>query len=193
MALAGLGRAVAIAGEPGRPVRAKARDADGDKDSYSPPVSSAPSAPIQVRPPLLRTFSGLRMGGRLCLGVRPPGLKPAEEPGKRSAEQYNPAWLLLRDHLPTCSRPLFGPRANPHPKTPRSSSEASWGPLPRASRTTLPTAYPGFCSMSLPLSLSPEPKARRWWTGVWSLGGPPMKGRNCGAPSPPFQGNHAHP
>lgn len=122
MALAGLGRAVAIAGEPGRPVRAKARDADGDKDSYSPPVSSAPSAPIQVRPPLLRTFSGLRMGGRLCLGVRPPGQKPAEEPGKRSAEQYNPAWLLLRDHLPTCSRPLFGPRANPHPKTPWSSS-----------------------------------------------------------------------
>lgn len=72
------------------------------------------------------------------------------------------------------------------------NSEASWGPLPRASRTILPTAYPGFCSLSLPLSWSPEPKARKWWTGVWSLGGPPMKGRNCGVPSPPFQGNHEH-
>lgn len=117
MVLAGPGQAVAIAGAGARAPRScKGSRCGGEQGIWlSTGVLHSLSSDVgtQVKPPLLRTFTGLRRGGRLCLGVRPPDLKPVEEPGKRSAEQYNPVWLLLRDHPPTCPLPLFGPRANP--------------------------------------------------------------------------------
>lgn len=47
--------------------------------------------------------------------------------GRASAEQYSPAWLLLRDHPSTCPLPLLGPALRPLPRAPLPQL-----PVPRA-------------------------------------------------------------
>lgn len=141
-----------------------------------------------MRRPPLRTASGCS----LCLEVRSQGLKRAEEPGKRSAEQYSPAWLLLRDHPPTCPLPLLRPRANPHPN-----------PHPRPPDTEL-RCYPGpqlgtasTCFMCNP------PSCLGWvlFPATPALPVPRVQGEDevdlkvrglRGVPSPSSMGNHEH-
>lgn len=139
--------------------------------------------------PLLRTVSGC--GGPPLPRGAPQGLKRAEEPEKRGAEQYSAAWLLLRDHPSTCPLPLLRPRSNPHPKTPWSSfgnRTATLLPSPFGDRFHVRAFQLSTPDSALPLQLSlfPEPRTRKRCSEesevLGGRGGTPDEGRELGSP-----------
>lgn len=80
---------------------------------------------------------------------RAPSPASTARSGRRSAEQYSPAWLLLRDHPPTCPLPLLRPALQTPPPArvpgdpPRPTHPAPEGMPPRATLRVAPAAPPG--------------------------------------------------